>query len=102
MDAGRVSSTTIDAPYVRISIWPDDPRKREDPTSSRSFLVRIVHVGASPERQKEQQIIDEFTVKGSLDDLIGLLHALRVDCVDIRSVLNTRGWLVIDVVPLVF
>jgi hypothetical protein len=98
MDASRLSSTTVNATYIRISIWPDDPRKRGNATSSRNFLVRLVDVGPS----HDEHIIDEFTVSGSLDDLIGLLHALRVDCVNMKSVLNTSGWLFIDVVPLVF
>jgi len=97
MDADNYSSTnTIDTPYVRISILPDDGRRPANATSSRHFLVRIVEVGAF-----QEHIVDEFTVRGSVNDLMGLLRTLRADCVDLRRVFTAGGWLLIDVVPLV-
>lgn len=89
---------SVEPPYVRLYVWPDDPRGRSERSHNRHFRIEIYH---NARGQISDELIERLTIDGSIDDLLRLIEAIRPDSIEVRATLNESSRLTITIAPLI-
>lgn len=96
MEVTKLNS--VEPPYARLVVSPDDPRGRTERALNRRFSIEIYH---NARGQISDELIERLTIDGGIDDPLRLIEAIRPDSIEVRATLNESGQLTITIALLI-